>query len=245
MRIDIITIFPSMFVGPFDTSMLKKAKDMGAVEIYIHDLRKWSTDKHKTVDDRPFGGGKGMVLKVEPIYEAIEELISKFEIQNSKQILKSKSQKVKTILLSPTGVTYNQSKALELSGYEHLIFICGHYEGVDQRVADNLVDESISIGDYVMTGGEIPTMAIVDSVVRLLPGVLEDEAKQKESFARPTTHNSPITVLDYPVYTRPSEFNGWKVPEVLQNGNHKEIEGWRHSEAHRLTKKFRPDLIRE
>jgi len=251
MKIDIVTIFPSMFAGPFDTSMLKKAKDQAAVEINIHDLRRWSSDKHKTVDDRPFGGGLGMVLKVEPIYKALIELNPKLEIRNTKQNLKSKSQKVKTILLSPTGVTYNQSKAVELSGFEHLIFICGHYEGVDQRVADYLVDESISIGDYILTGGEIPTMAVVDSVVRLLPGVLEEEAVSKESFSpthnlQPTTYNLQLTTyLDYPVYTRPNEFNGWKVPEVLQSGNHKEIESWRHSEAHRLTKKFRPDLIKE
>lgn len=228
MRIDIITIFPSMFGGPFDTSMLKKAKDNNLVEINIHDLRKWSNDAHKTVDDRPFGGGKGMVLKVEPIYKALKEL---------------KGKKSKVILLSPTGITYNQQKAFDYSQENHLIFICGHYEGVDQRVAEYLVDESLSIGDFVLTGGEIPTMAIVDSIVRLLPGVLEEEAKSKESFS-PSKHLE-TPALDYPVYTRPNEFNGWKVPEILLNGNHKEIESWRHSEAHRLTKKFRPDLINE
>lgn len=230
MKIDVITIFPSMFVGPFNTSMLKKAKDMGVVEINIHNLRKWSTDRHKTVDDRPFGGGTGMVLMVEPIYKALKNL--------------KKGNKSKVILLSPVGHTYNQQKAVEYSGLDHLIFICGHYEGVDQRVADNLIDESISIGDYVMTGGEIPTMAIVDSIVRLLPGVLEKEATSKESFSH-LTSNFQHPTLDYPVYTRPNDFNGWKVPEVLLNGNHKEIDKWRHSEAHRLTKKFRPDLIQD
>ena len=240
MKIDILTIFPSMFAGPFDTSMLKKAKDKGAVEINIHDLRAWSTDKHKTVDDRPFGGGMGMVLKVEPIYKALEDLK-----------LKRKKGKCKVVLLSPAGTTFNQHKAVDFSGLDHLIFICGHYEGVDQRVADNLVDESVSIGDYVLTGGEIPTMAIVDSVVRLLPGVLEIEATLKESFSstetqKPTTyHLHPTTYLDYPVYTRPAKFKNWGVPEILLKGNHKEIEGWRHSEAHRLTKKIRPDLIKD
>lgn len=231
-----------MFVGPFDTSMLKKAKDAGAVEINIHDLRAWSTDRHKTVDDRPFGGGKGMVLKIEPIFEALEEL------KNQKSKVKTMTQKLKlkrkVILLSPAGATFNQQKAVEFSNLDHLIFISGHYEGVDQRVADNLVDESISIGDYIMTGGEIPTMAIVDSVVRLLPGVLESEAKSKESFTH-LTSSAQNPVLDYPVYTRPNEFKGWKVPEVLLRGNHKEIESWRHSEAHRLTKNFRPDLIQD
>lgn len=234
MKIDILTLFPEMFNGPFDTSMLKKARDKKAVEINIHNLRDWATDKHKTVDDRPFGGGKGMVLKIDVIDNALHDLKSK--IANHKS---------KIILLSPQGKVFNQKKAKELSKQKHLILIAGHYEGFDERISEHLVDEEISIGDYVLTGGEIPAMVIVDSVVRLLPGVLEEEATSHESFS-PTFHNlKHTTSLDFPQYTHPAVYKDWKVPEVLLSGNHKEIEKWRKEKAIEKTKNIRPDLLKQ
>ncbi len=195
-----------MFAGPFDESIIKRAQDKSLVEINIHDLRKWAKDKRKTVDDRPYGGGVGMIMKIDILDEAISEL-------------KTKDSKI--ILLDATGETYNQQKAQELSKVEHLIIIAGHYEGVDHRVHEHLVDEVISIGDYVLTGGEIPAMVITDSIIRLIPGVLEkEEATRIESFSEPD-------VKEFPQYTRPEEYKGWKVPDVLLSGNHKEIEEWR------------------
>lgn len=214
MIIDILTLFPEMFEGPFDYSILKHAKEKGAVKINIHYLRNWAKDKHKTTDDRPFGGGAGMILKVEPIDKAIKDLIKKDK----------KGTKRKIILLSPQGKVLTQEKVKELSGLDRLILIAGHYEGVDQRVIDHLIDEELSIGDYVLTGGEIPAMVVVDSVVRLLPNVLEKEVTENESFSKGDT-------LDYPQYTQPRNYKGWKVPEVLLSGNHKEIEKWRKEKA--------------
>ncbi|MFC1710318.1 tRNA (guanosine(37)-N1)-methyltransferase TrmD [Patescibacteria group bacterium] len=205
MKIDIITLFPDMFEVPFGTSMLKKAKDKNLVEICVHNLRNWTKDKHKTVDGRPFGGGKGMIIKVEPIYNALKEL---------------KTKNTHTILLSPQGTVFSQKKAKQLVKNKHIILISGHYEGFDERIRENLIDEEISIGKYVLTGGEIPAMVITDAIVRLIPGVLEKEATEKESYSKGNT-------LDYPQYTRPSDFKGLKVPEVLQSGNHAEIEKWR------------------
>jgi len=214
MIIDILTLFPEMFEGPFDYSILKHAKEKGAVKINIHYLRNWAKDKHKTTDDRPFGGGAGMILKVEPIDKAIKDLIKKDKKGTKRQI----------ILLSPQGKVLTQEKVKELSGLDHLILIAGHYEGVDQRVIDHLIDEELSIGDYVLTGGEIPAMVVVDSVVRLLPDVLEKEVTENESFSKGD-------ILDYPQYTQPRNYKGWKVPEVLLSGNHKEIEKWRKEKA--------------
>jgi tRNA (guanine37-N1)-methyltransferase len=219
MKIDILSIFPPMFEGPFSTSMLKKAQDKKIVEIAIHDLRNWSVDKHRSVDDRPYGGGHGMVLMIEPIYNALKDL---------------KNKNTKVILLSPQGKIYNQKLAKKLSKIKHLILIAGHYEGFDERIRQHLVDEEISIGDYILTGGELPAMVLVDSIVRLLPGVLEKEAKHQESFEN--------NLLDYPQYTRPEVFNNWKVPEVLLSGNHAEIISWRKQEALNNTIKNRPDL---
>jgi len=219
MIIDILTLFPEMFEGPFDYSILKHAKEKGAVKINIHYLRNWAKDKRKTTDDRPFGGGAGMILKVEPIDKAIKDLIKKDK----------KGTKRKIILLSPQGKVLTQEKVKELSGLDHLILIAGHYEGVDQRVIDHLIDEELSIGDYVLTGGEIPAMVVVDSVVRLLPNVLEKEVTENESFSRGD-------ILDYPQYTQPRNYKGWKVPEVLLSGNHKEIEKWRKEKALEKTK---------
>lgn len=208
MTIDILTIFPNMFTGPLSESILKRAQSNGQVSIRVHDLRQWTTDSHHTTDDRPYGGGPGMVMLVEPIDKALKQLMA----GNSG---------VKTILTSAAGRTFSQQKAIELSQLDHLIIIAGHYEGVDQRVEDNLIDESISIGDYVLTGGEIPAMVITDAIVRLIPGVLGDpESIVDESHSQPG-------YKEYPHYTRPEDYHGWKVPDVLLSGNHAAIAKWR------------------
>ena len=227
MKIDIITLFPGMFAGPFNDSIVKIAKEKELVKIKIHNLRKWARDKHKTVDGRPYGGGKGMVFMIEPIFEALKAIAPK-----------AKAQKTKTILLSPQGKTFTQKKAKELAKLDHLVLIAGHYEGFDERIRENLIDEEISIGDYVLTGGELPTMTVIDAVVRLIPGVLDKEAKENESFSKKN-------LLDYPQYTRPSDFKGWEVPEILLSGNHAEIEKWRKKKSVEKTKKVRPDLIKK
>jgi len=206
MRIDILTLFPKMFAGPFAESIVKRAQDKKLVDVRIHDLRKWAKDKRKTVDDRPYGGGVGMILRI----DVIDAAISRLKTLNSK-----------IILLDATGEKLTQAKALQLSKVRHLILICGHYEGVDHRVHEHLVDEVISIGDYVLTGGEIPAMVLVDSVVRLIPEVLgKKEATQIESFSKPG-------VKEFPQYTRPEVYRGWKVPEVLLSGHHQKISRWR------------------
>ncbi len=227
MKIDILTLFPKMFKGPFDESIIKRAQKRGLVEIKIHDLRKWAKDKRKTVDDHPFGGGTGMILMIEPIKKALEE----FKKSAPKNIKKRK-----IILFSPSGKTFNQKRAQELSKENHLIFICGHYEGVDERVREHLVDEEISIGDYVLTGGELPAMIAIDSIVRLIPDVLEKaKATKEESFSSPS-------LLEYSQYTRPANFKGWKIPKILLSGNHQKIKEWRQKKALEKTKKNRPDL---
>jgi len=235
MRIDIVTLFPEMFASPFGASIVKRAIDKRLVEINIHNLRKWAKDRRGTVDDRSYGGGVGMVMMIEPIAKAIEEIKSqntKFKIQNTK-----------VILLSPRGKVWKQELAQEYSTLSHFLLLCGHYEGVDERVRE-FIDEEISIGDFVLTGGELPAMVLVDSIVRLIPGVLEKPAAtQNESFS--PNHQSPITnrLLEYPQYTRPENFRGLKVPEVLLSGNHAEIEKWRKQEALDITRKNRPDLL--
>lgn len=235
MKFDILTVFPEMFGGPLDTSMIKKAKDKGLVKIKIHNLRKWAKDAHKTVDDRPYGGGKGMIFMVEPIFEALKYFSPK-----------DKTKKSKVILLSPQGKVFNQKKAQKLAKLDRLILLAGHYEGFDERIREHLIDEEISIGDYILTGGELPAMVIVDSVVRLLPGVLEPEAVEHESFSSLKIENSKIeNLLDYPTYTRPADFKGWKVPEVLLSGDHAEIKKWRKKKSIARTKKKRPDLIKK
>ena len=209
MVFDIITLFPDMFAGPFDLSIINRAKEKGLVKITLHDLRQWAIDQRGSVDDRPYGGGVGMILRVEPIFRALKAI-------------SVKRKAARTVLLDPRGEKFTQEKAREYSKLEQLVLVCGHYEGVDERVREHLVDEAISIGDYVLTGGEIPAMVIVDAVTRLLPGVLEKpEATAIESFS------SLEPYLEFPQYTRPEEFQGWKVPEVLLSGNHKEIEKWR------------------
>jgi len=227
MKIDILTLFPEMFKGPFDESILKRAQKKKLVEIKIHNLRKWADDKRSTVDNRSFGGGTGMILMIEPIDKALEE-IKKSASRNIK--------KRKIILLSASGKSFNQKKAKELSKEDHLIFICGHYEGIDERVKEHLVDEEISVGDYVLTGGELPAMMIIDSIVRLIPNVLEKpNVTKEESF-------SFSSLVEYPQYTRPANFKGWKIPKILLSGNHQKIKEWRQKKALEKTKKNRPDL---
>jgi len=226
-RIDIITIFPKMFRAILDESIIKRAQKKGKVKITIHNLRDYTQDKHKKVDDRPFGGGSGMVLMIEPISKAVEALEKKE---------KSKDKKARVILLRPQGKKLNQRIAKRLAKYQHLILICGHYEGVDERVRQGLADEEISIGDYVLTGGELPAMVLIDCLVRLIPGVLGDKNSLNfESFED--------NLLEYPQYTRPADFRGLRVPAVLLSGNHKKIETWRRLQAFKITKNKRPDLL--
>lgn len=218
MKIDILTLFPEMFKGVFSESIVKRAGIKGVVDITIHNLRKWTKDNHKTADDRPYGGGPGMIMMIEPIDRALHDLKSK--------IINLKS---KIILTSAKGTIFSQQKAAQFSQLDHLIIICGHYEGVDQRVTDHLIDEEISIGEYVLSGGEIPAMAITDSIVRLIPGSLGNpDSLKEESFSLPITNNQQlVTNLEYPHYTRPEVYKGWEVPKVLLSGNHKEIERWK------------------
>jgi len=232
MKIDILTLFPEMFKGPFDESIIRRAQEKGLVEIKIHNLRDWAEDKHKTVDDRPFGGGVGMILKVDTIDRAVASL---------KKNIKS----TKVILLDAAGTRFTQKDAKRLSKLQYLILIAGHYEGVDFRVHQHIADEVISTGDYILTGGELPAMVVADAIIRLIPGVLEKpEATQHESFSLATNYKLPASTLEYPQYTRPENYKGWKVPKVLLSGNHKEIERYRHEQALKRTKQKRPDLLR-
>jgi len=224
MRIDIISIFPKMFSAVLDESIIKRAQKKGKVKIFAHDLRDYTLDKHRKVDDRPFGGGSGMVMQVEPIFRAVQAIRKK---------IKGKS---KVILLCPQGKKYNQRDAKKLSKCGNLIFICGHYEGVDERVRLYLADEEISIGDYVLTGGELAAMVVIDSLIRLIPGVLGDKNSLNfESFEG--------NLLEYPQYSRPAQFKKWTVPEVLVSGAHLKIEAWRKLEAFKRTSRKRPDLL--
>ncbi|MFA4817125.1 MAG: tRNA (guanosine(37)-N1)-methyltransferase TrmD [Parcubacteria group bacterium] len=213
MRFEIITIFPEIFSSYFSESIIKRAQKAGLIGIAVHNLRDWTTDKHKTVDDTPYGGGAGMVLKIEPIYKAVKFI-------KSLKSIKSKG-KTRIILFSAKGKKYTQKDARRLVKYDNLILICGRYEGVDERVAKHIADEEISIGDYVLTGGEIPAMVLVDSVSRLIPGVLGNEESIKNES------HSIDGQLEYPQYTKPEIYNKWKTPKILLSGNHKEIENWR------------------
>lgn len=221
MRIKVLSLFPKMFDGILNESIIKRAIDDKKVNIDIIDLRSYSKDKHNKVDDTIYGGGAGMLIKCEPVFDAIDDL---------------KTKNTKVIMLSPDGVKYNQEKAYELSKEKNIILLCGHYEGFDERI-NTVVDEKISIGDYVLTGGEIPAMAIIDSVTRLLPGVINEESHLNDSF------NNDL--LDYPQYTKPKEYRGMKVPDVLLSGDHKKIDEWRREEQIKKTKKQRPDLLKE
>ncbi|HKL12118.1 MAG TPA: tRNA (guanosine(37)-N1)-methyltransferase TrmD [Halanaerobiales bacterium] len=225
MRFDILTLFPEMFAGPFSDSIIKKARENDIIDINLIDIRDYTTDKHNTADDYPYGGGAGMVLKVEPIYYALQDITNDFNQDST------------NILLTPRGEQLDQTMVKELSAEKRLILICGHYEGVDERIRNNFVDKEVSIGDYVLTGGEIPAMVLVDAVARMLPDVLgDDESKKNDSF-----YNG---ILDYPHYTRPREFKGMSVPEILLSGNHQLIDRWRKKEALKRTYLVRPDLLK-
>jgi tRNA (guanine37-N1)-methyltransferase len=230
MKIDIVTLFPEICRAPLNESIMKRAQKNGIVDLYIHNLRDWTTDKHHVADDAPFGGGQGMVMKPEPIFAAVEQL------RNQAPSIKHQTSKV--VLMSPAGRRFDQEMAAQLSGESHLIIICGHYEGVDQRVIEHLVDLEVSIGDYVLTNGAIAAVVLVDAVVRLMPGVLgHEQSAVDDSFSR--------GLLEAPQYTRPAEFRGWKVPDVLLSGNHAEIQRWRREQAIKRTRENRPDLLRE
>jgi tRNA (guanine37-N1)-methyltransferase len=236
MKIDIITLFPEICRVPLNESMMKRAQENKILDLRIHNLRDWTTDKHHVVDDAPFGGGQGMVMKPEPIFSAVEELQQK--TSNAQRLTPNADiQKPKVILMSPPGHRLDQRMVTELSRESHLIIICGHYEGVDHRVIEHLVDFEISIGDYVLTNGAIAAVVLVDAIVRLLPGALgHEQSAADDSFS--------IGSLEAPQYTRPAEFRGWKVPDVLLSGNHAEIAKWRKEQALKRTKQNRPDLLR-
>ncbi|MBO7214519.1 MAG: tRNA (guanosine(37)-N1)-methyltransferase TrmD [Clostridia bacterium] len=221
MKIDILTLFPDMF-APLNESIIGRAQKAGKVEICVHDIREYSTNKHKKCDDYPFGGGAGMVMMPQPVYDAINAI--------------DKCHTAHRIYTSPRGKTFNQSVVQDLSKREHLLILCGHYEGLDERIIKLCIDEEISIGDFVLTGGELPAMVMADAVCRYVDGVIASESLTEESFAS--------GMLEYPQYTRPQEFIGEKVPEVLVSGNHAEVDKWRREKSIELTKKYRPDLIK-
>ncbi|MDP6141954.1 MAG: tRNA (guanosine(37)-N1)-methyltransferase TrmD [Dehalococcoidales bacterium] len=227
MRIDILSLFPDMFSGPFGTSIFQRAVDNELVRINIYNIRSYTNDKHHVVDDYPYGGGAGMVLKPEPIFEAVKKV--KKEAQPEKD-------KSSIILLTPQGHLFSQAIAHKLSGLSHLLLICGHYEGVDERVRQHLVTDEISIGDYVLSGGELAAMVVINAVVRLLPGVLGSKDSLEDE-----SHTSGL--LEYPHYTRPAEYRGWSVPEVLLSGNHALVAKWRHEQAIQRTLERRPELL--
>ncbi|WP_339325188.1 tRNA (guanosine(37)-N1)-methyltransferase TrmD [Paenibacillus sp. FSL W8-0194] len=224
MKVDVLTLFPEMMDGVFRSSILGKAQEKGIVSLNAINFREYSNSKHGTVDDTPYGGGGGMVLKPEPIFSAVEDLVSRT------------STTPRIILMCPQGDTFTQRKAEEFAKEEHLIFICGHYEGYDERIREHLVTDELSIGDYVLTGGELPAMVAIDSIVRLLPGVLGNETSA-------VTDSFSTGLLEYPHYTRPAEFRGWKVPDILLSGHHANIELWRREQALKRTLERRPDLL--
>ena len=246
MKIDIITIFPKVFKSILGESIIKRAQKKGLLKIIVHNLRDYTRDKHRKVDDRPFGGGPGMVFAPDPIFRTVEYI--KLKTKNQPAFTKVSAgcqpkrseggQKTKVVLLTPQGKTLNQKLAQKLSKNKHLILICGHYEGVDDRVRSSLVDEEISIGDYILTGGELPAMVLVDTIVRLIPKVLGDKDSAKsESFCH--------GLLEYPQFTRPANYKGKKVPKVLLSGDHQAIAKWRKEQALKVTKKKRPELLKK
>jgi tRNA (guanine37-N1)-methyltransferase len=227
MRIDVLTLFPQMFEVPFSFGIFKRAVDSGLVSIGLHDIRAYTHDKHHTADDYPYGGGAGMVMKPEPIFEAVEAVKAEAD---------DKDEKLPVILLTPQGRLLTQSVAEELAGHRHLVFICGHYEGVDERVREHVATDEISIGDYVLTGGELPAMVVVDAVLRLIPGVLGSEESTLED-----SHANGL--LEYPQYTRPADYNGRMVPDILLSGNHAEIAKWRREQIIKRTLERRPEML--
>jgi tRNA (guanine37-N1)-methyltransferase len=265
MRFDLITIFPEFFAGPLGHGIVRRAREAGLIEVRVQDLREFTKDRHRTVDDRPFGGGEGMVMKPEPLFEAVESLLGKGTGEATAAA--SRESNTAIVLLSAAGKRFTQETARSYAALKRIIFICGRYEGVDERVTEHLATEEISVGDFVLSGGELPAMLVVDAVTRLLPGALGNEASaQNESFSaggvfpaevqniasgrsdqnpasnQPTTTGDEI-LLDYPHYTRPAEFRGWTVPEVLIGGNHAEVAKWRRKAALEKTRRNRPDLL--
>ncbi len=234
MHIDILTLFPEMFQGPFNTGILKRAMDRKLVSISIHNIRDYTHDKHATVDDYPYGGGAGMILKPEPIFEAVEKI--RADMGNKQGVSDIDPDTLPIVLLTPQGRLFSQQIAAELSSCRQMILICGRYEGIDERVREHLVTDEISIGDYVLSGGELAAMVIVDAVVRLLPGVLGSSASLRED-----SHVAGL--LEYPQYTRPAVYGGWSVPDVLLSGNHAQIANWRREQAILRTLKRRPELL--
>jgi tRNA (guanine37-N1)-methyltransferase len=251
MRFDLITIFPEFFAGPLDHGILRRAREAGLVEVNVQDLREFTKDRHRTVDDRPFGGGEGMVLKLEPLFEAVESLLGHGVGDAARKT--AGDPKTAIVLLSAGGKLFDQETARRYAQLERIIFICGRYEGVDERVAGHLATEEISIGNFVLSGGELPAMLVIDAVTRLIPGALGNEASsQNESFSATedpcgdTSHQLRATgraILDYPHYTRPAEYRGWSVPEVLIGGAHAEVAKWRKAAAIEKTRRNRPDLL--
>ena len=253
MRFDLITIFPEFFAGPLEHGIVRRAREAGIVQIQVQDLREFTKDRHKTVDDRPFGGGEGMVLKPEPLFEAVEKLLGcgMGEAGNKTAL----GAETAIVLMSAAGRLFTQETSRRYAKLERLVLICGRYEGVDERVAEHLATEEISVGDYVLSGGELPAAIVVDAVTRLLPGAVGNEAStQNESFSgrgegtdldRGVVEGGrrPRTLLDFPHYTRPAEYRGWKVPEVLIGGNHAEVAKWRSKQALEKTRRNRPDLF--
>jgi tRNA (guanine37-N1)-methyltransferase len=256
MRFDLITIFPEFFTGPLEHGILRRAREAGLIDVRVQDLRAFTKDRHRTVDDRPFGGGEGMVLKPEPLFEAVESLLGKS--LGDATLPGAPSSNTAIILLSASGKLFKQENARQLAKLERIIFVCGRYEGVDERVAQHLATDEISIGDFVLSGGELPAMLVIDAVTRLLPGALGNEASsQNESFS--TSSGVPAAsaeralnqqiaeadgvLLDCPHYTRPAEFRGWAVPDVLIGGNHAEVAKWRRNAALEKTRRNRPDLL--
>lgn len=224
MRIDILTLFPGMFAGPFDESIIKRARERGIIEVGVHDIREYAGDRHRVVDDYPYGGGVGMVMKPEPVHRALEA------------VKDGRSEGPWVVLMTPQGDVFKQEIARELSEKPWLVLLCGHYEGVDERIREHMVDQEISIGDYVLTGGELPAMVVADAVVRLLLGVMgSSESADEESFSQ--------DLLEYPQYTRPADYEGWQVPEILLSGNHGAIRRWRREQAILRTAARRPDLL--
>jgi tRNA (guanine37-N1)-methyltransferase len=241
MRFDIVTIFPEFFGGPLDYGIVRRAREAHLIQTHVHDLRNFTHDRHRTVDDRPFGGGEGMVMKPEPIFEAVESLAAKNEVR-----------KKAIVLLSAAGKLFRQEAARRLAKLDRVVLLCGRYEGVDERVAEHLATDEISVGDFVLSGGELPAAMILDAVTRLIPGALGNEdSAVNESFSEPeavsaTSHPPRITshgILDFPHYTRPQSFRGWDVPEVLMSGNHEEIRRWRREKALEKTQRNRPELL--
>jgi len=234
VRFDVLTTFPEMFAPVLGASIIKRAQEAGLVSVAVHDLRRWTADRHATTDDAPYGGGVGMVMKPEPFFAAVEELLGPGSAGVPPAPTTTSRDEI--ILLTPQGEPFTQALARELSGRDHLILLCGHYEGVDERVREHLATREISIGDYVLTGGELPAMVLIDAVTRLLPGALgAEDGAESDSFAE--------GLLEYPHYTRPADFRGWTVPDVLLSGHHEQVRRWRRKEALRRTLKRRPELL--